>query len=154
MKKFLLLSLVAGATAFGGYQAANANTENDAAVDARQKTMKAYKSHAGVMGKMIKGEVAYDAGAFAKQAAGLVSASDAGFLSHFPKGSSDKNVEDSEASDMIWQKWDDFQSKHTNFKAEVTKLATVSKSGNLNAIKMQFSRVGKSCKSCHMDYRN
>ena len=38
--------------------------------------------------------------------------------------------------------------------AEVAKLATVAKGGDLNAIKPQFGAAGASCKACHDMYRN
>jgi cytochrome c556 len=38
--------------------------------------------------------------------------------------------------------------------AEVAKLATVAKGGDLNAIKPQFGAAGASCKACHDAYKN
>ncbi|MEW5880781.1 MAG: cytochrome c [Pseudomonadota bacterium] len=37
--------------------------------------------------------------------------------------------------------------------AEVSKLAAVSKTGDVKAIQAQFGTVGQACKACHDDYR-
>lgn len=103
-----------------------------------------------VIGKMIKGEVEYDAPA-AKAAALEIF----GHLSHmtemFPEGSTEKP---SEALPAIWENWDEFATLSDKLKTDAKQLAEVAEStSNADAIKAQFGLVGKSCGSCHEKFR-
>lgn len=70
----------------------------------------------------------------------------AGFGSGTDKG-------DTKAKAEIWAdkaKFDDYANK---MQAEMTKLSTAAKSGNLDNIKVAVNATGGTCKSCHDDFR-
>ena len=46
-----------------------------------------------------------------------------------------------------------FKEAADRFQAEVTKLATVSKSGDEASVKSQIAAVGKQCSGCHENFR-
>ena len=48
---------------------------------------------------------------------------------------------------------DKFMQDAKKVEAETAKLAETAKTGDLDAIKAQFGETGKSCKSCHDDFR-
>jgi cytochrome c556 len=51
-------------------------------------------------------------------------------------------------------KKDDFMKLAAANQAEVAKLLTAAKTGDLSAIKPQFGAAGASCKACHDAFRN
>ena len=71
-------------------------------------------------------------------------------LEGFPAGS---GVGKTEAKPEIWTNWADFQRKMKAFETEAAALATLSKGGDFEKIKVQFSKVGGTCKGCHEKYK-
>jgi cytochrome c556 len=55
-------------------------------------------------------------------------------------------------ADALAQK-DKFTQMHTATEAELAKLVTAAKGGDVNAIKPQFGAAGASCKACHDAFR-
>jgi cytochrome c556 len=60
---------------------------------------------------------------------------------------------DTKAKPNIWTDMAKFKSGGEKMGAEMTKLATVARDGDVNTLKAQFGEVGKTCKACHDDYR-
>ena len=71
-------------------------------------------------------------------------------LEGFPPGS---GVGRTESKPEIWTNWADFQLKMRAFETESAALATLSKGGDFEKIKVQFGKVGGTCKSCHDKYK-
>ena len=71
-------------------------------------------------------------------------------LEGFTKGS---GVGKTEAKPEIWTNWADFQLKMKAFETESAALATLSKGGDFEKIKVQFGKVGDTCKGCHDKYK-
>ncbi len=71
-------------------------------------------------------------------------------LEGFPAGS---GVGKTEAKPEIWTNWADFQLKMKAFETESAALATLAKGGDFEKIKVQFGKVGNTCKGCHDKYK-
>jgi cytochrome c556 len=121
-------------------------------IETRKKTMKAIGgSFGGVMVKMVKGEIPYDAAA-AKKAAATMNEAAAGIdiAALFPKGS--EKGGDTEALPAIW-------SDAAGFKAAMDKMKSTvaAQAGNVDQgadkLKMAVAEIGKTCKGCHDTYR-
>jgi cytochrome c556 len=138
-----VVGLLAGA-AFAQF----AKTED--AVKYRQSAMSVIGTHFSRMGAVVKGEAPYAKDAF-EQNANIVAMLiplpwDAFMVAGSDKGSGMK-------PEALAQK-DKFMELAKTNQAEVAKLSTVAKGGDLNAIKPQFGAAGASCKACHDAYRN
>ena len=125
-----------------------AKTED--AVKYRQSAMSVIGTHFSRMGAVVKGEAPYAKETF-EQNANIVATLmplpwDAFMVAGSDKGSGMK-------ADALAQK-DKFMELSKANQAEVAKLATVAKGGDLNTIKPQFGAAGASCKACHDMYRN
>jgi cytochrome c556 len=133
--------------------AASAAVLADAAEDAikyRKGVFQVVKWNFGPMGAMIKGEMPYDKDGFARRAEAVATMSKMA-LEGFPKGS-DMGA-DTTAKPNIWEEWDNFKAGMEKFEAASAKLAEVSKSGEMDAIKAQFGETAKTCKGCHDHFR-
>lgn len=71
-------------------------------------------------------------------------------LEGFPAGS---GVGKTESKPEIWTNWADFQVKMKAFETESAALATLAKGGDFEKIKVQFGKVGSTCKGCHDKYK-
>ena len=71
----------------------------------------------------------------------------------FPEGSAPETGTDTEALPAIWEEPDAFQAKVSDFQAAVTELGAAGESGDAAAISAAFGNVGKTCGSCHDDFR-
>jgi len=142
----VLLSVVGllGGAAFAQF----AKTED--AIKYRQSAMFLIGQHFTRMGAVVKGEASYNKEAFEKNAA-LVDTLYQLPLEAFMAPGSDKGS--GMKAEALTQK-DKFAQMHKTTEAELAKLASVAKGGDLNAIKPQFGAAGASCKACHDAYRN
>ncbi len=102
------------------------------------------------MAAMVKGEMPYDAAAFARNAEIIAFMSKLPLEGFLPGSESG----DTKAKPEIWLDMDDFKAKLEKMQAEAAKLAEVAKGGNFDAAKAQFGETGKACKACHDKYRN
>jgi len=146
VKKSVLALLIAG-TCIG---AASAQVKPEQAIAYRQAAYQVIVWNWGPMAGMVRGSIPYDKAKFernAKRVAQMVPA----LIEGFPVGS-DKGAK-TEALPAIWQNLPDFQSKMKAFETESAALAKISSSGNFEPIKLQFAKVGATCKSCHDKYK-
>ena len=74
-------------------------------------------------------------------------------LANFFGAGSDKGAP-TKANGKIWTEMDKFKGNLEKMQVEATKLAAVSKTGDLAAIKTQFGATGQTCKACHDAYRD
>lgn len=121
-------------------------------IETRKATMKAIGgAFGGVLVKMVKGEIPYDAAAAKAAGATLVEKSkgiDVAVL--FPKGS--ETGGETTASPKIW---DDT----AGFKAALSKLQDTAAAQapnvdkGLDQLKVAVAELGKTCKNCHDTYR-
>jgi len=106
--------------------------------------------YSGPLYRMARGEMAYDKALFARNAEYLA------LLSKLPKDGfvpgSDKG--ETKAKPEIWSKADKFKEVNERFESETAKLAELAKSGDFDAVKEQYGKISKTCKSCHDDFKN
>ncbi len=122
------------------------------AIETRKATMKAVGgAFGGVMVKMVKGEIPYDAAA-AKAAAATIVEKANGFdvAALFPKGS--ETGGDTTASPKIWADMAGFKAGMEKFKVAAAAQAPNADKG-LDQLKAAVGELGKSCKGCHDEYR-
>lgn len=118
-------------------------------VKERMEMMESLGKASKAMAKMIKGEVAYRGEAMAKHARTINSHSQE-ITEYFPEGSLQQA---SEALPVIWERWDEFERLTRQLEASSAKLIDVAQNGDRKAARRQFTRVAKSCKGCHEDFR-
>ncbi len=119
-------------------------------IKARQDVFEQYKKTVGAMGKMVKGDTAFDQAEFAKLAAHMDELAQQPWQ-YFTPGS-DKGKTD--AKPEIWSKPTEFKAAADKHKAEVAKLkATAAKATGINDVKVQFGAMQQTCKACHDQFR-
>lgn len=101
------------------------------------------------MGKMVKGETAFDPEQFKTLAASFSELSKEPFK-HF---TSDGEGQDGDALPNIWSDSTGFKATEDAFHAAVANLTDKAQGGNLEEIKVAYGEVGASCKACHDTYR-
>jgi len=118
-------------------------------VKERMELMKSMGDRMKEMGDMVKGKVAFDSASIAASAEEIKQA--APDIAHlFPEGSSHKP---SEALPRIWEKRGKFDELTENMILEAGKLNDVAIAGDRRSIMVQFTKLGKTCSSCHTDFR-
>lgn len=121
-------------------------------IETRKATMKAIGgAFGGVMVKMVKGEIPYDAAA-AKAAGATMVEKSAGIdvAALFPKGS--ETGGDTTASPKIWSDAAGFKAAMDKFKTTVA-AQTPNADKGLDQLKVAVGELGKACKGCHDEYR-
>lgn len=143
MKKTLItLTLIAMGTA-----ALSHGGVKDKDVMARMTVMKTIGDQMKVIGKMAKGEAAFDAAA-ANAALTEIAAQAAQVPSMFETPATDPK---SEALPVIWEQFDDFTKLAVSMEQTAEKLAgTVQTDADLGAV---MGQMGATCKACHSTYR-
>ena len=71
----------------------------------------------------------------------------------FPEGTGQDADVINAAKNEIWERPAEFKAGQTAMSAEAAKLATVTAGTDLAAIKKQAQALGRTCKSCHDDFR-
>jgi cytochrome c556 len=121
----------------------------DDAIKYRKSVYQVIKWNFGPMGAMVKGEMPFDAEAFARHAERVAALSGMPLEGFIP----DSDLGDTTAKSEIWQQWDTFKSRMQDFETEAAKLAEVARGGDEKAIRAQFGATAKTCKACHDDFR-
>jgi len=102
------------------------------------------------MGEMVKGNIPWNAGQFASWADDLASAAQFSVERAFGPGS---EMGQTRAQPDIWLNMDDFNAKLAALRTEASELARVADAGDQDAIRAQFGKTARTCKSCHDDYK-
>lgn len=145
-----MLPLLALASLTGGLATAAQADDIGDAITYRQSAMEVIAWQLGPMSQMVKGDIDYDAEAFAERArrvANLAPLPWEGFI----EGSYDHKGTD--ALTKIADNREDFDSKAQAFQDAAMQLAEVAGDGSFDAVRAQFAKLGRSCKACHDDYR-
>lgn len=146
MKKITLIG--AAALLCFGTMTATANSDTQDAIEYRQGMFKAFKWNFGPMADMVRGKVEFNAEEFVKRAEKLQNLSSLPF-----EGFIDNSYAGSNTLPVIEQKWDDFVNKQNTFEAAAENLAKAASTGDMKQIRAAFGEAGKSCKSCHDQFR-
>jgi cytochrome c556 len=122
--------------------------EKNPAIGYREALMEMVYANFGPIGAMVKGDIPWDDARVAGYGKDLKAIASLNAMRGWPAGS-----EGGESLPEIWTRMDDFQKKMEAFQAEAGKLGDVAASGDREAIKAQFGATGKTCKSCHDDFK-
>ncbi|GAB4090941.1 c-type cytochrome [Hydrogenophaga soli] len=119
------------------------------AVKYRQSAFSVMASHFGRLGAMASGKAPYDA-KLAQENAAVVE-----FMSKLPWAGFTPSTEGvkSKAKPEVWMDKAKFDQGAEKMVAEVAKLNTAAKAGNLDALKAAFGETAKTCKACHDAFR-
>lgn len=144
---------VAAALAVGFAAPASAQfAKAEDAIKYRQSAFSLMAAHFGRIGAVVQGKAPYDAKATEANAA-LVATIAALPFAAFGSGTEKSDARPTKALPVVWSERGKFDDKAKAMQAAVGKLAEAAKGGNLDAIKVAFGDAGKSCKSCHDDFR-
>lgn len=119
-------------------------------VKQRMEAMSDIGKQMKAMAAMLKGELAFDANAI-QDSANVIAGHARNIPDMFPEGSNNKP---SEALPVVWSRWDDFIKLGSKMEASAASLAKAASSArSMAGLKDQIIAVGRSCKSCHRDFR-
>jgi cytochrome c556 len=145
-----ILSIMSAALAFTLALPAQAQfAKPEDAIKYRKASLTVMAAHFGRLGAMANGRVPYDAKAAAENAE-VVSA-----LAKLPWAAFGEGTDkgDTRAKPEIWKESAKFKEASDKMVAEVGKLNTAAKAGNLDALKAAFGPAAASCKACHDNFR-
>ena len=144
MTKLYTGLLIAGLCLSGAAQAESHMDEKalNAAVTARQSTMKLYAFNLGILGTMAKGQAEYNAEAATAAASNLVKLSSQDQMAYWPQGSDNASIEN----------MDDVGA--ANAKLEEAAVAMEAAAGtDLASLQGAMGGLGGACGGCHKSYR-
>jgi len=145
-----ILSIMSAALAFTLALPAQAQfAKPEDAIKYRKASFTVMAAHFGRLGAMANGRVPYDAKAAAENAE-VVSA-----LAKLPWTAFGDGTDKGEtrAKPEIWKESAKFKEASDKMVAEMGKLNTAAKAGNLDALKAAFGPAAASCKACHDNFR-
>ena len=129
--------------------AAQAQPKPEDAPKLRQAVMRLMNYNLGSLGAMVNNKKPYNKDEAIRSASrieGLVPQHFEFFLAGSDKGETKAKAE-------IWKESDKFNAAADKLHAESVKLAEVARTGDLAALKTQFSATAQACKTCHDNYR-
>ena len=148
MKKTIVLAgLLAGVIGAIPAQAQFAKPED--AIKYRKAGFNIMAAHFGRLGAMAQGKVPFDAKVAAENADVLAVVAKLP-LTAFVEGS-DKG--ETRAKPEIWKEAAKFKEAADKNQAEMAKLVTAAKTGNLDNLKAAFGSAAPTCKACHDSFR-
>ena len=119
------------------------------AIKYRKASFTVMSAHFGRVGAMATGKAPYDAKAAAENADIAAAMSKLPWAA-FPEGS-DKG--ETRAKPEIWKEAAKYKEASDKMQAEIAKLNTAAKAGNVDALKAAFGPAAASCKACHDNFR-
>jgi len=119
------------------------------AIKYRKASFMVMAAHFGRLGAMANGRAPYDAKAAADNADVVATLSKLPWAA-FGEGT-DKG--DTRAKPEIWKETAKYKEAADKMQAEIVKLNTAAKAGNIDALKAAFGPAAASCKACHDNFR-
>jgi cytochrome c556 len=119
------------------------------AVKYRKASFTVMAAHFGRLGAMANGRMPYDAKVAADNADVVLALSKLPWAA-FGEGT-DKG--DTRAKPEIWKESAKYKDAADKMQAEIVKLNTAAKAGNIDALKVAFGPAAASCKACHDNFR-
>ncbi|MDO5693917.1 MAG: cytochrome c [Pseudomonadota bacterium] len=150
MKKMIRAAAVLAAAAAVSLPAAAQFAKAEDAINYRQSAFAVLGHHFGRLGAMANGKMPFDAAVAAADAdviAAVAKLPAAGFVPGSEKGHGTKTKPEA------WKEQAKVKEMDQKMVAEVAKLATAAKSGNLDQLKAAFGPAAQTCKACHDNYR-
>jgi len=127
-----------------------ADEDENPAIAYRESMMTLIGHNFGPMQQTLEGKIPWDDARMAAWGKDLAALAGLNQMRGFPEGS-DKG--DTHAKPEIWKNMDDFRKKMEDFQLEAAKLGKVAAGGDRKAIEEQIKATGKTCGSCHDDYK-
>ncbi len=153
MTRSLISIALAGAVgAFSAIAVAAADTAPDNAIKYRKAVMGVVGANMNGVVMIAKGEVEHK-DAIAAHARMLAEAAKLSPPA-FRQNTDGKGKEKTTSKAKVWDDWADFEKGLRAFAEESEKLASLAESGDMDGLRDQIGKVGKTCKSCHDDYRD
>lgn len=148
MKK-TILTLLALSTAAISFSAVAQFAKPEDAVKYRKASFTVMAAHFGRLGAMANGRAPYDAKAAAENAEIVAT------LGKLPWAAFGEGTDKGEtrAKPEIWKESAKYKEAADKMQAEIMKLNTAAKAGNVEALKAAFGPAAASCKSCHDTFR-
>lgn len=119
------------------------------AIKYRKASFTVMAAHFGRLGAMANGRMPYDAKAAADNADVVATLSKLPWAA-FGEGT-DKG--DTRAKPEVWKEAAKYKEAADKMQAEIVKLNTAAKAGNIDALKVAFGPAAASCKACHDNFR-
>ncbi len=119
------------------------------AIKYRKASFTVMAAHFGRLGAMANGRTPYDAKAAADNADVVATLSKLPWAA-FGEGT-DKG--DTRAKAEVWKEAAKYKEAADKMQAEIVKLNTAAKAGNIDALKAAFGPAAASCKACHDNFR-
>jgi cytochrome c556 len=119
------------------------------AIKYRKASFNVMAAHFGRVGAMANGRMPYDA-KMAQENAEIAAAMAKLPWAAFGEGT-DKG--DTRAKPEIWKEAAKYKDASDKMQAEMVKLNTAAKAGNIDALKVAFGPAAASCKACHDAFR-
>jgi cytochrome c556 len=119
------------------------------AIKYRKASFTVMAAHFGRLGAMANGRAPYDAKAAAENADVVATLSKLPWAA-FGEGT-DKG--DTRAKPEIWKEAAKYKEAADKMQAEIVKLNTAAKAGNIDALKAAFGPAAATCKACHDNFR-
>jgi cytochrome c556 len=122
--------------------------EDDAFVRYRQRVMAANVANMGAINDILKNKLPYQSHitAHAQDIQRMSMLISDAFKKDISAGKTDAKPE-------IWKEWNKFTAAADALGREAAELATVSQSGNMEAISAQVKKLDDACSDCHKPYR-
>ena len=147
-KTVLSMALVLGMSAAYSLPAYS-QAKPDVLVKQRQSAMVLQGKYFGPLNLMAQGKIPYDQSIVARNAGYLDALSRMPWDGFAPSTKGEKSA----ALPAVYTETGKFKEAQDRFQGEVTKLVSVSKSGDEASVKSQIGAVGKACGACHDDFR-
>ena len=128
---------------------AQAQMKPEDAIKLRQSAMKLIGYNFGSIGAMVNDKKPYNKDEVIRNASRVDALSTQPF--EFFVAGTDKG--ETKARADIWKDEGKFKAAAEKMQGEIAKLAQVSKTGDMAALKAQFGPTAGSCKACHDDFR-
>lgn len=119
------------------------------AIKYRKASFTVMAAHFGRLGAMANGRTPYDAKAAAYNADVVATLSKLPWAA-FGEGT-DKG--DTRAKPEVWKEAAKYKEAADKMQADIVKLNTAAKAGNIDALKAAFGPAAASCKACHDNFR-
>lgn len=144
------VAALSGCGKMAGGASAEGGPNSQERVTAFKKMMPDFSS----MGKMVKGDQAFELEKFKTMAHSFDSLSQEPFK-HFAQDAKtpDGRTQDGDALPSVWTQPQKFQQAQADFRAAVENLTRAADSGDITAIKSAYGQAAQSCKACHTDFR-
>ena len=125
----------------------------DDSITARRAVMRVIGLNFGPMGAMVRDKIPFDSAIFAANAARIAAVSTMPIENYFGPGTDEGEMLETGALPEIWTDMATFKQRLNDMRDATANLATAASGSDEDAMKTALGAAGKSCKSCHDDFR-